>query len=87
MDPSGKSALEHRPGATDYSSRHPSMAVLGELLLRQPRTFQGRKALSARGYLSGEDHGAKAGESGPARPVDSGQAEILLASSQPLLGW
>ena len=66
MDPSGKSALKHRPGATDYSSRHPSMAVLGGLLLRQPRTVQGLgKPYLIRRYLSGVDYGAKAGESRP----------------------
>ena len=42
------------------------MAVLGELLLRQPRTVQGLgKPYLIRGYLSGVDHGAKAGESRP----------------------
>ena len=66
MDPSGKSALKHRPGTTFLSSRHPSMAVLGGLLLRQPHTVQGLgKPYLMRGYLSGENHGAKAGESRP----------------------
>ena len=65
-DPSGMSALKHRPGATDYSSRHPSLAVLGGLLFRQPRTVQGLgKPYLIRGYLSGVDHDAKAGESRP----------------------
>ena len=42
------------------------MAVLGELLLRQPRTVQGLgKPYLIRGYLSGVDQGAKAGESRP----------------------
>ena len=42
------------------------MAVLGGLLLRQPRTVQGLgKPYLIRGYLSGVNHGAKAGESRP----------------------
>ena len=42
------------------------MAVLGGLMLRQPRTIQGLgKPYRIRGYLSGVDHDAKAGESRP----------------------
>ena len=56
LDPSGEPPLKHRPGGHGPLQPHPSMAVLGGLLLRLPRSVQGLgKPYSKRGNLSGVD--------------------------------